>query len=123
MSRKTKMNAITSEELLKQVNPENKQLLDDFLDYLKSVRRSETTIAAYKNDIEIAWVWCLQNIGNIYFINWTKRNIVAYQNWLLNNNENSPARVRRLKAALSSLSNFICNVLDDEYPNFKNIIN
>lgn len=123
MLRKTKMNAITSEDLLKQVNPENKQLLDDFLDYLKSVRRSETTIAAYKNDIEIAWVWCLQNIGNIYFINWTKRNIVAYQNWLLNNNENSPARVRRLKAALSSLSNFICNVLDDEYPNFKNIIN
>lgn len=30
MSRKTKMNATTSEELLKQVNSENKQLLDDF---------------------------------------------------------------------------------------------
>ena len=55
MSRKTKMNSITSPELLAQVNPENTQLLSDFLDYLRSVQRSETTIAGYKNDIEIAW--------------------------------------------------------------------
>lgn len=123
MSRKTKMNSITAPELLAQVNPENTQLLTDFLDYLHSVQRSETTIAGYKNDIEIAWVWCLQNNKNAYFINWTKRNVVAYQNWLLNSNENSPARIRRLKAALSSLSNFIENVLDDEYPDFRNIIN
>lgn len=123
MSRKTKMNEITSPELLAQVNPENKTLLNDFLNYLRSVQRSESTINGYKNDIEIAWVWCLQNNGNKYFIDWTKRNIVAYQNWLLSNHENGSARIRRLKAALSSLSNFVENVLDDEYPNFRNIIN
>lgn len=123
MARSTKMNSITSPELLRQVNPKNKQLLADFLDYLRSVQRSETTIAGYDNDIQIAWVWCLQNNGNKFFVDWTKRNIVAYQNWLLNNNENSPARIRRLKAALSSLSNYIEGVLDDEFPNFRNIIN
>ena len=123
MARSTKMNNITSPTLLEQVNPENKQLLVDFLDYLRSVQRSETTIAGYENDIQIAWVWCLQNNDNKFFIDWTKRNIVAYQNWLLNNNENSPARIRRLKAALSSLSNYIDGVLDDECPNFRNIIN
>ncbi len=123
MPRKTKMNSITSPELLAQVNPENMQLLSDFLNYLRSVRRSETTIAGYENDIHIAWVWCLQNNDNKFFVNWTKRNVVSYQNWLLGNNENSPARIRRLKAALSSLSNYICNVLDDEFPEFKNIIN
>ena len=123
MSRKTKMNSITSPELLAQVNPKNTQLLADFLNYLRSVRKSETTIAGYENDIQIAWVWCLQNNGNTFFVDWKKRNIVAYQNWLLNINENSPARVRRLKAALSSLSNYIENVLDDEFPNFRNIIN
>lgn len=117
------MNSITSPELLSQVNPKNKQLLADFLDYLRSVQRSETTIHGYENDIEIAWVWCLQNNNNAFFVDWTKRNVVAYQNWLLNSNENSPARIRRLKAALSSLSNYVCNVLDDEFPNFKNIIN
>lgn len=123
MGRQTKMNAITSDELLAEVNPENTRLLRDFLDYLRSVQRSETTIHGYKNDIEIAWVWCLQNNDNKFFVKWTKRNVVAYQSWLLNNNENSPARIRRLKAALSSLSNYIETVLDDEYPEFRNIIN
>lgn len=123
MARTTKMNSITSPELYAQVNPENRQLLTDFLDYLRSVQRSETTIRGYENDIQIAFVWCLEHNNNTYFVNWTKRNIVAYQNWLLNNNENSPARIRRLKAALSSLSNYISNVLDDEYPNFRNIVN
>lgn len=123
MGRRTKMNTITSDELLSQVNPDNLSLLNDFLDYLRSVQRSETTIRGYENDIQIAWVWCLQNNNNTFFVNWTKRNVVAYQNWLLNSNENSPARVRRLKAALSSLSNYIEGVLDDEFPNFRNIIN
>lgn len=123
MGRSTKMNSITSEAKLAQVNPENTQLLRDFLDYLRSIQRSETTIHGYENDIQIAWVWCLENNGNKFFVDWTKRNIVAYQNWLLNSNSNSPARIRRLKAALSSLSNFIEAVLDDEYPNFRNIIN
>lgn len=123
MGRKTKMNSITSPELLAQVNPENTQLLEDFKDYLRSIQRSETTIAGYENDIQIAFVWCLQHNNNAFFVNWTKRNVVAYQNWLLNSNENSPARIRRLKASLSSMSNFIENILDDEFPNFRNIIN
>lgn len=123
MPRKTKKNMITSSDLLAQVNPENKQLLDDFVNYLRSIQRSDTTIEAYINDINIAFVWNLQFNGNKSYIDWTKRNVVAYQNWLLNNNENSPARVKRLKASLSSMSNYVCNVLDDEYPTFRNIIN
>jgi integrase len=123
MGRKTKMNKLTSPELLAQVNPENKQLLNDYLDYLKSVDRSESTCAAYRNDIEIAFVWGLKHNYNKRFVDWTKRNIVAYQNWLINENGHSPARVRRLKASLSSLSNFIENILDDEFPNFRNIVN
>lgn len=123
MARATKMNSITSPEIWAQVSAENKQLLADFVDYLRSIQRSETTIRGYYNDIQIAFAWCLEHNHNAYFVNWTKRNIVAYQNWLLNNNENSPARIRRLKASLSSLSNYISNVLDDEYPNFRNIVN
>lgn len=122
MPRKTKKNEITSTELLAQVNPQNEALLRDFLNYLRSVQRSETTIAGYENDIQIAWIWCLKYNDNKFFVDWTKRNVVAYQNWLLSENENSPARIRRLKASLSSLSNYIESVLDDEFPNFRNII-
>ena len=50
MGRKTKMNSITSDELLQQVNPKNKELLRDFMGYLRSVKRSETTIAGYESD-------------------------------------------------------------------------
>lgn len=123
MPRKTKQNDITSPKLLQQINPENIQLLEDFLDYLKSIQRSDTTIAAYKNDIEIAWVWCLLHNNNTFYCDWTKRNIVRYQNWLINENGNSPARVRRLKAALSSLGNYIEAILDQDYPNYRNIVN
>ena len=123
MGRKTRLNSITSEDQLALVCSENMSLLSDFESYLRSVQRSETTIRGYDNDIKIAWVWCLHHNGNKAFTDWTKRNVVAYQNWLLENNENSPARVRRLKASLSSLSNYIESVLDDEYPNFRNIIN
>lgn len=123
MGRKTKMNSITSDELLSQVNPKNKELLRDFLDYLRSIQRSETTIEGYESDIKIAWVWNLQHNDNKSFVDWTKHNIISFQSWLINSNENSPARIRRLKASLSSLSNYIETIRDDEFPNFRNIIN
>ena len=118
MARKTRMNNLTSPELLAQVNPENVRLKNDFLDYLRSVQRSPGTIAGYSNDLDIFFVWVLQNARNKFFVNVTKRDIIAYQSWLINSNENSPARVRRLKAALSSLSNFVESILDEE-PEFK----
>lgn len=118
MARKTRMNNLTSPELLAQVNPENMRLKNDFLDYLRSVQRSPGTIAGYSNDLDIFFVWVLQNARNKFFVNVTKRDIIAYQSWLINSNESSPARVRRLKAALSSLSNFVESILDEE-PEFK----
>lgn len=122
MARKTKMNDLTSPELLAQVNPLNMELMRDFLHYLKTIR-SETTIRGYQNDLEIAFVWNLKYNNNAFYCDWTKRQIVRYQDWLLNENGNSPARVKRLKAALSSLGNYVETILDDEYPNFRNIIN
>ena len=95
MGRKTKMNSITSPELLAQVNPQNMQLLEDFKDYLRSLQRSEATINGYDSDIQIAWVWNLKHNNNTFFCDWTKRQIIKYQNWLINENENSPARIKR----------------------------
>lgn len=119
VSRKTKMNSITSPELLAQVNPDNKRLKSDFLGYLKSVQSSPGTIRGYSNDLDIFFVWVLQNAGNKEFSRVSKRDIISFQNWLLNENGNSPARVRRIKAAISSMSNFVEAVLDEkeEYKN------
>jgi len=122
MGRKIQQNKITSPELWEQVNEENKRLLDDFLTYLRSTQRSETTIAGYRNDAEIAFTWCLLHNKNKFFVDWSKRDIVAFQNWMLNENKNSPARVRRIKSVLSSMSNYIESVLDDEYEDFRPIV-
>ncbi len=122
MGRKTKQNRICTPELIAQVNPKNIRLKNDFLEYLRSTGKAETTIKAYTNDLDIFFVWVLQNAGNKYFPEVSKRDIVAYQNWLLRNNENSPARVRRLKSTLSSLSNYIEAIMDDELPNFRSIV-
>lgn len=122
MPRKTKQNSITSPELLEQINPENKRLMEDYLTYLESIQRSPKTIKGYKSDLEIFFTFVLQHLNNKFFVKVTKRDIVAYQNWLLNTNENSPARVRRLKSTISSLSNYVSNVLDDEYADFKPIV-
>lgn len=123
MPRKTQQNNITSPELLEQINPDNKQLLEDYILYLESVQRSPKTIFSYKNDLEIFFVWLLQHAKNKFFVDITKRDIIAYQNWLLTVNKNSPARIRRLKSTLSSLANYVEMVLDEEYPNFRNFIN
>lgn len=116
------MNNLTSPELIAQVNPDNIDLMNDFLEYLESTQRAESTIEQYRRDLYIAFVWSLQHNNNTFYCDWTKRNIVKLQNWLLNENQNSPARVRRFKSTLSSLGNYVENVLDDEYPNFRNII-
>lgn len=122
MGRKTRINKLTDKETLEKVNPDNMRLLEDFMEYLRSTQRSPSTIEVYRNDIEIAWCWAYNHIGNRFFVDWRKRDVMSFQGWLINENGNSPARVRRIKATLSSLSNYICNVLDDDYPNFRNII-
>ena len=119
------MNSITSPELLAQVNPKNTELKKEFLQYLKAINRSDGTIYQYSSDLDIFFCWVLQNAGNKEFHKITKRDIIAYQGWLINDNGNSPARVRRLKATISSLSNFCENILSDEeddYQTFRSIV-
>lgn len=124
MGRKTVYNNITSPELIEQILPENKQLGEDFLEYLQSIDRSPNTIDQYKSDLQIFWVWNLQNNSNKPFIKITKREFAKFQNYCLNTWEWSSNRVRRVKSVLSSLSNFIENILDEEeeYEGYRAII-
>lgn len=124
MARKTKMNSLTSPELINQVNPENIKLKKDFLSYLRSVQRSPGTINGYDNDLNIFFVWNALHNDNKPFRKVGKRDFIAYQNWLIYENGHSSARVQRLKAALSSLGNFIEAIYDEEegYEGFRSVI-
>lgn len=111
------MNRITSDEKTALINKKNLRLKDDFLLYLKSVQRSPGTIAGYDNDLLIVFTYILENLDNKDFQRITKRDLIGLQNWLITNG-NSSARIRRIKAAISSLSNYCENILADDDPDF-----
>lgn len=115
-------NSITSKEKLAQINSENTALVNDFLDYLRSVDKSEGTIKQYHSDLNIFMCWNLEFNNNKFFIDLTKRELAKFQSYALNEWEWSPKRMRRVKATLSSMSNYIENILDDEFENYKPIV-
>jgi len=121
--RTTVYNQITSDEKLALVNRDNIELMNDFLEYLASIDRAKTTINGYKNDLLIFWCWNLDFNNNKYFVNLTKREISKFQNHVINEWGWSPKRIRRVKSTMSSMSNYIENILDDEIENFRPIIN
>ena len=123
MARKTVYNNLVTEEQWNEVNEDNKSLLQDFMDYLISIGRSEETVFQYKNDVRIFMTWYVTKGKNKHFTEIKKREVVAFQNYLLTTCGMSSARIRRLRSSISSLSNYIENILDDEYPEFRNIIN
>ena len=117
MPRKTKQVRITSPEKLEKVNGNNMRLKQDFLLYMRSIQRSEGTISGYQSDLNIVFVYILDELGNKDFQKLTKRDLIAFQNWLVTNGSSS-ARIRRIKAAISSLSNYCENILSDDDPDF-----
>lgn len=123
MSRKTVYNNLVTQEEWEQVNDDNKDLMIEFLEYLGSVGRSKETIHQYENDLRIIFIWLLNNCKNKHFTEIKKRDIIKFQGYLLNTCGMSSARIRRLRSTLSSLSNYIENFLDDEYEDFRNIVN
>lgn len=123
--RSTVYNSITSPEKTALINKENLELMEDFLDYLKSIDRSKETLSGYRSDLLIFFTFVMEKLDNKDFINITKREFARFQSWCLNEWGWSSSRVRRVKSAISSMSNFITDILDEEdrYKNFKKTIN
>ena len=117
MPRKTKQVKITSPEKTARINKSNVRLKDDFLMYLRSLQRSEGTIAGYDSDLTIFLTFVLDELDNKDFQKISKRDLIAFQTWLVSNGISS-ARIRRLKSAISSLSNYCEAILADDEPEF-----
>jgi len=124
MGRKTVYNyKLVTNEVWEQVNPDNKDLMEDFMVYLGSIGRSQKTITQYKNDLKIFFCWYVKNGKNKFFVDITKREIMRYQGFLIGTCKMSSSRVRRLRSSLSSLSGYVENMLDEDFPDFRNIVN
>ena len=124
MARTTVYNSITNEDSLSKILQENRELMDDFLDYLRSIDRSEGTIVQYRSDLKIFFVWNAELNKNKRFTEITKREFARFQSHAMNEWQWSPKRVRRVKSALSSLSNYIEDILDEEeeYEGYRSVV-
>lgn len=122
MGRSTVYNKITTVKKIKEINPKNTELMNDFLDYLVSIDRSPNTIYQYKRDLLIFFCWNIDNNDNKYFIDLTKREVARFQKYALTEWNWSTNRLARVKSTLSSMSKYIENILDDEIEDFRPII-
>lgn len=122
MGRQTVYNNITTPEIIDNILPDNIELMNDFLDYLYSLKRSPKTISGYKSDLLIFFSWNLEFNKNKYFVDMTKREVAKFQKHCFDVWGWSTNRLARVKSALSSMSNYIENVLDDEIEDYRPII-
>jgi integrase len=123
VGRKTVYNRVFNEDDWGKVNPKNKQLMKQWITYLKSTNKSKGTIQQYTNDLRIIFIFLLKECENRFIVDLNKRDIIAFQGYSLNEWGHSSNRIRRLKACLSSLCNFVENIMDDLYPDFRNVVN
>jgi integrase len=121
MPRETFKKIITSPETWEQVNKKNKRLMEQFLRE-KNTRSSDTTINGYESDLKIFFTWNLLNNEDKFFIDIKKLELAEFFSYVTNELRWGSARFSRMRSVLSSLSIFIERYLDDDYPNFKNLI-
>jgi len=121
MPRKTYRKIITSEELTKQINPENIKLMDKFLKE-KSIRTSAKTIVVYESNLIMFFTWNLLNNSNKHFTEIKKIEFADFFSYATDELQMGSSRLNNMRSTLSSLSNFIEKFFDEDYPNFRNVI-
>lgn len=120
--RSTVYNNIASDEKLAMVNPKNKELEEDFLAYLVSTDHAKSTIKQYEYNLHAFWCWNLDYNKNKFFVDIRKKDIARWQSHAINEYGWSPNRLGVVKSTMSSLGNYIEDILDDEYEDYKPIV-
>ena len=122
MGRSTVYNGdLVTQEKWEKVNPKNKELLADFIEYCHASDKSDATCYQYESQLKIVFVYILDNCENKFFVDLKKRELIKFALWCQNDLGVSNSRISSLKAVISSLSTYIERVLDEDYPTFRNI--
>lgn len=124
MGRKTVYNdGLVTDEKWNNVSKKNKDLLKDFLDYLKASDKSPATRYQYEQQLKIVLCYLYEYCDNKFFVDLKKRDLIKFSLWLQSDLKVSSSRISTLRSVISSLSAYIEKVLDDEFPDFRNISN
>lgn len=122
-----KYNKTFTAEKWEKVNPENKQILDDFLLEFRAQKKSPRTIEGYRQDLRIILVHILEKHNNKSLLEMTKKDFRNVSLWLSegmggtesDNQGRSNSRVNRMKSALNSMLSFCED--DDSYDYDQNL--
>jgi site-specific recombinase XerD len=121
MPRKTFRKVITTINSIEQINPDNKKIAESFLKE-KDTRCSDKTVSGYKSDLDIFFVWNLENNGNKFFVDMKKMEFLDFFSYCTKDLKWGSARFNRMRSCLSSLGQFIEKFMDDTYPLYRNIV-
>ena len=121
--RKTFRKIITSEELISQINKENKKLMERFLKNF-ATKRSPKSVTVYRSNLNIFFVWNLLENSNKPFAKIRKLEMLDFFDYALSELQWSPNRFHQCHSSLSSFSDWIENYYDEVegYENFRNIV-
>lgn len=124
MARKTNRVFTTNKEDIDNILQANKELTEDFVNYLETTDHSPKSIVVYKNNLNIFFSYLYKKEHNIDYSQVKKRHILNFQNYMVKNGLSS-SRIRNIKSSLSSLGLYIESMLDEEekWEGFRNIIN
>lgn len=99
-------NKVYSPEIWEQVNPQNKELLDDFVLDLKQRKRSPVTISQYYSDLRGFFCYLYTAYHNRFVLELTKKDLKRYALALIEERGVSNARRNVLIACLHSLLDY-----------------
>lgn len=121
--RETYRKIITSPELIEQINPKNKMLMERFLKNF-ATKRSPNSVISYRSNLQMFFCWNVENNDNKWFINIRKIELADFFDYAVTELKWSPNRFAQMHSCLSSFSAWIENYFDDEeeYKNFRNLL-
>lgn len=122
-TRKTKRLEELTEDEIKLINPDNLKLIEMFMMY-KRVSLSDATLKVYKSNLLIFMNWLREYQDNKDFAGIDETDIIMFQGWCMDRNMSS-SRIRNLRSAISSVSNYILRILkrkDEKFKDFENYV-
>lgn len=121
--RSTFRKVITSPDLIAQINPQNKMLMERFLKNF-ATKRSPKSVKVYRSNLNIFMCWNVENNMNKPFVKIRKIEMLDFFDYALSELKWSPNRFAQMHSSLSSFSDWIENYLDDdeEFKDFRNIV-
>ena len=119
--RKTYRKVITSPELIDQINPQNKKLMERYLKNF-ATKHSPKSVISYRSNLNIFFTYILLYQDNEFFIDLKKYQYLDFFDYCCTELKWGSARYAQMHSTLSSLSTWIESILDEQYPMFRNLL-